>query len=120
MANVTSSPVLSGLSGLSADFSNHRWSTTIAVLVVSLLALFITTTWQPAWPKGTPKLTRQWPIVGSWRFFVERKTFFYEAVKQSPTKSFSTYVGKYQVVGLSGLEGRKTFFESKDFGFTEG
>lgn len=120
MANVTSAPVLSGLSASVADLSGHRWSTSFAVVVVSLLALFIKTTWQPAWPRGTPKLTREWPIVGALGFFTRRKTFFEEAVRQSPTTNFSTYVGKYQVVGLSGPEARKVFFENKDLGFNEG
>lgn len=120
MANATSAWDLSPLPSLSTDFLAQKWPTSIAVLAVSLLALFIKSTWQPAWPEGAPKLLREWPIVGAVQLFGQRKTFFLDACSRSPTGNFGIYVGKYQVVGLSGLEARKTFFETKALNMTAG
>ncbi|KAI1410685.1 cytochrome P450 [Hypoxylon sp. FL1857] len=37
-----------------------------------------------------------------------------------PSQSFSFYVGKKHIVNLGGLDGRKTFFENKDFSVSQG
>lgn len=120
MANATSASDLSSLPSLATYLHAQKWSASIAVLLVSLLALFIKSTWQPAWPKGAPKLIRHWPIVGAVQLFGQRRTFFRETSNRSPTGHFSIYVGKHQVVGLTGLEARKTFFETKALNMSKG
>lgn len=117
MANVTSA---AGLSGLPLEFLNHKWPASVAVLVFSLIALFVKATWQPSYPKGAPTVVREWPIFGALRLFNERKSFYVEASGRSSTGNFSTYVGKYQVLGLSGSEARKLFFESRALSMSEG
>lgn len=115
MENISSS-----LPKLSSAFSYQNWPTNLAILVISLVALFIKVTWQPSFPKGTPKLVPELPILGALRLYKERLTFFREAMKSSPTGHFSTYVGKYQVIGVSGHEARKTYFDSRELDMTEG
>lgn len=39
---------------------------------------------------------------------------------RSLTGNFSFFIGKYPVVGLSGEASRRVFFDSKQFGLTEG
>ncbi|KAI1424707.1 cytochrome P450 [Xylaria sp. FL1777] len=43
-----------------------------------------------------------------------------EGTSMSSTESFSFLVGKRHIVSLGGLEGRKTFFENKDFSVSQG
>lgn len=117
MANMTSA---SGLSGLPSDLVLQKWPTSIGVLLISLLAIFLKVTWQPAFPKAAPKLIREWPILGALRLYGKRKAFFDEAVGRTTTGNFSTYMGKFQVIGLSGLEARQCFFENRDFSINEG
>lgn len=120
MSNVTSASGLPPPPGLYTDLLAQKWPASIAVLLASLLALFVKSTWQPAWPKGAPKLIRNWPVVGAVQMFGRRKDFFREACSRSPTGNFSIYVGKYQVVGLTGPEARKTFFESRSLNMSAG
>jgi hypothetical protein len=76
---------------------------------------------RPSFPPTAPKLTsRNYPIVGALSFFTERWTFCQRASAQSPTGNYSFHLGKHPVIGLSGEEGRKVFFESRQLGFSEG
>ena len=89
--------------------------TTAVTLVFRLVRRPSVSSKAPKWWKG-----HDWPFVGSILFFRERFVFFQEAVRNSPTGQFSFFVGKKHVVGLSGPEGRKTFFDSKDLSFGDG
>jgi len=61
-----------------------------------------------------------WPIVGTPDFYYgKRADFFRDALKESKTGNFSFYVGKKQIIGTSGAQGRKLFFESKDLNFPQ-
>lgn len=115
---------LSTTSSLLQDFQPaalyQNWPASIAILVLSSLAILLKITWQPSYPKGAPKVVREWPILGAWRLYKDRKTFFLEAANKSATGNFSTYFGKHQIVGVKGHEGRKTFFESKELDMNEG
>lgn len=93
-----------------------------AVLLAGLATLVVQALRRPSMPKNAPKWWREgdWPIAGALRFYSARSDFFRSAMKHSPTGNFSFYVGKKQIVGLSGPEGRKVFFENRDLGFTEG
>lgn len=100
----------------------QNWPTTIALLVVPLLAIFVKATWQPSFPKGAPKLVSEarWPILGAWQLYKNRKDFFLAAANKSGTGNFSTYFGKHPIVGVSGHEARKSFFEAKELDMNEG
>ncbi|KAI1353474.1 cytochrome P450 [Xylaria sp. FL0043] len=62
-----------------------------------------------------------WPILRSavW-FFRRRGDFLVEGIRASATGNFSFYVGQKHVVCISGFQGRKTFFESKDLNLAAG
>ena len=72
-------------------------------------------------PAKTPKsISNDYPIVGAFDFFSKRWDFFQQAMVHSPTGNFSFHLGKIPVIGLSGLEGRRVFLESKQLDFTAG
>lgn len=50
----------------------------------------------------------------------QRSDFFQRQMAHSPTGNFSFYAGDKPVIGMSGDEPRRLFFESKHLGFTEG
>jgi hypothetical protein len=74
-----------------------------------------------SFPAKAPKVARHnYPIVGALGFFTERWTFCQRAIADSATGNFSFHLGKHLVIGLGGEEGRKVFFENRQFGFAEG
>ena len=74
-----------------------------------------------SFPSKAPKLVNQnYPIVGALGFFTERFTFCKRATANSPTGNYSFHLGKHPVIGVSGEEGRKVFFENRQLGFAEG
>jgi hypothetical protein len=60
------------------------------------------------------------PVLGAIGFFTKRWDFYRDAIANSKTGSFSFYLGKHPIVGLSGHASRKIFFESKHLDFLEG
>lgn len=58
-------------------------------------------------------------IVGAVSFFTERWNFCQQGAR-SPSGNYSFHLGKHPVIGVSGEEGRKVFYESKQLGFAEG
>ncbi|KAF1815451.1 cytochrome P450 6A1 [Eremomyces bilateralis CBS 781.70] len=100
----------------------QRPSVTFILLSLALASIY----WlrllfrRPLFPKGSPVLVDEYPVVGAWSFFSRRIDFWRHGTAQSKTGRFSFYVGKLPVVSVSGVEGRKTFFESKELSFSEG
>ncbi|KAF2663310.1 cytochrome P450 [Microthyrium microscopicum] len=94
----------------------------LATIVVFCLAiLYIGLVRRPAFPARSPKIIRgNWPIVGSLGFWRKRYDWWIEAGEQAETKNFSFHVGKHRLVGTFSEEGRKTFFNHRQLGFTEG
>ena len=79
-----------------------------AVLVSAFLYLFK----RPSLPNDAPQLVSEsWPLIGSMQFFTQRWDFFQRQMAHSPTGNFSFYAGDKIVVGLSGEESRRVFFE---------
>lgn len=60
------------------------------------------------------------PLLGALNFFTQRYDFWQRARSQSKTGNFSFHAGKWAVVGVSGLEERKVFLESKALDMVEG
>ncbi|POS73838.1 cytochrome P450 6A1 [Diaporthe helianthi] len=101
--------------------SLQNWPASIYILLLSVLAVFIKIQWQPSFPKNAPKKIKEgYPLLGALRLFTSRAEFFKDALTFSNTGNFSLHFGKHQVVGMSGAEGRKTFFDSKDLDMSEG
>jgi len=95
--------------------SPSTWSPTLWVLLLTATA-YTTTTWlsRPPFPLKAPPLFDAYPIVGALRFFSDRKAFLEEVRDKSKSGQASFYYGKFRIVGLSGEDGRRTFFDSKD------
>lgn len=107
--------------GLTSAFSYQNWPASIYILLLSVLAVFIKIQWQPSFPKTAPKQIKEgYPLLGALRLFTSRADFYKEARSHSNSGNFSFYFGKHRLVGMSGVEGRKTFFDSKDLNMSEG
>lgn len=94
----------------------------IVILVALPLALLIRFLLvRPSFPPKAPQtLSNDYPIIGAVAFFTKRWDFFRHAISQSPTGNFSFHLGKHPLIGVSGDEGRRVFFESKQLSFAEG
>jgi len=72
-------------------------------------------------PPNAPKVVSgDYPITGALGFWKARWDFSRDSARQSPTGYYSFHAGPHTVVGLSGPQGRKVFFENKGLGFNEG
>jgi hypothetical protein len=72
-------------------------------------------------PPKAPKVARHnYPIVGALGFFTERWTFCQRAIADSPTGNFSFHLGKHPIIGVSGKEARKVFFDNRQLSSAEG
>ncbi|KAM7188951.1 Cytochrome P450 [Naviculisporaceae sp. PSN 640] len=74
-------------------------------------------------PGRSPRLWRtyHWPVIGSSiAYFNKRKDMILEGRDTVPGRYFSFFVGAKHVVALSGLEGRKMFFENKQLNLAQG
>lgn len=98
-------------------------------LISSLLAIIIVCVQHskrpllPVVPRKSPNLwtAYEWPIIGSaLRFYSRRRDMLVEGTHASPDGTFSFHIGKRHVINIDGLEGRKTFFESKEFSVAQG
>jgi hypothetical protein len=88
-----------------------------AILVSGFLYLFK----RPSLPSNAPPLVSEaWPIIGSMQFFTQRWDFFQRQMAHSPNGNFSFYAGDKIVVGMSGDESRRVFFEHKHLSLTQG
>jgi len=91
------------------------------VVVVIVIYRYSRYKWRTEFPEKAPKLCSENNIItGPWRFWSDRWEFFRCCISRSSTGNFSFYLGKNRVVGLSGDESRKWFFESKDLHLNQG
>lgn len=118
---LASQPAMATSTGFASAVSFQNWPATIYILLLSVLAVFIKIQWQPSFPKNAPKQIKEgYPLLGALRLFTSRGDFYKDALTRSDTGNFSVHFGKHQLVGMSGVEGRKTFFDSKDLNMSEG
>ncbi|CCC12428.1 hypothetical protein SMACR_06508 [Sordaria macrospora] len=100
------------------------WPTILTFLSILLLLYALTslTKRRPHLPSNTPPLFKasDWPILGSLRFFTDRYRFYNEGILSSKTGNFSFFFGRHHLVGLSGVEARRAFFENKALNMTKG
>lgn len=71
-------------------------------------------------PSNAPKFVAGYPLVGALQFFNNPEAFCHSSKMSSPTGNYSFYLGRDRVVGLSGPQGRKTFFESRELDLDAG
>ncbi|KAK1978344.1 cytochrome P450 6A1 [Colletotrichum cereale] len=105
----------------SAAMRPQDWPTSIWVLLLTGLAYAVgALTYRPSFPRNAPRLFKGYPVVGTPRFFSDRGTFLAEGRRLATSGNWSFYFGKKRLVGLSGVDGRRLFFESRDLDFSKG
>lgn len=93
----------------------------ILVSFATLTAAFLYAFSRPALPKNVPPfVTERWPIIGSMQFFTQRYDFFQRQMAHSSTGNFFFYAGDKPVIGISGDEAKRVFYEHKHMGLAEG
>jgi hypothetical protein len=100
----------------------QNWPVSIWALLITLACTFaVQLVRRPSFPKTAPKFFKDvdMPILGALRFYSHRLDVMTRGMA-AHGGNFSFYIGKNQVVGMSGLAGRKTFFESKELNMSEG
>ena len=108
------------------DFSGVLECRPWAILVLLLLlcglsVLFYRSIRQTPFLDGAPRpLGEDYPILGALRFFSDRYNMYFDGISSSRTGNFSFYFGKHQIVAISGLEGRKVFFQNKAMDLSQG
>jgi hypothetical protein len=97
---------------------SHQFFVLIAIPII--IGIYYLSS-RASFPIKAPKLvSHNYPIIGALGFFTERWTFCKRASEQSPTGNFSFHLGKHRIIGLSGEEARRVFFENKQLGLAEG
>jgi hypothetical protein len=109
------------MDALLAAIKPQNWPASVYVLLLTVLTyglglLF----YRPSFPKKAPRIFEAYPILGAFRFFSKRSEFMSSAQALSRTGQYSFYFGKHQIVGLSGEDGRRTFFDSRDLDLANG
>lgn len=100
----------------------NPWFAVAAILSVLVGIVSVLQHSRPAFPAKAPKVIKggSWPIVGAFRFFTARWDFHKEAMAMSPTGNFGFYCGNHPIIGVSGDEARKVFFENKGLSLAKG
>ncbi|KAH7039996.1 cytochrome P450 [Microdochium trichocladiopsis] len=100
------------------DLPTSLWLLLATASAATLIKVF----WRPSIPKNAPKWWKKgdWPVLGAIRFYSARADFMLEAMKHTPGGNFTFYIGKKQIVAVTGEEGRKTYFDNRELGFAEG
>jgi hypothetical protein len=105
---------------LQTYLSNSALRLLVLVAIPLILGILYLSSRFPFPPKAPILTSQNYPIVGALGFFTERWTFCQRASAHSPTGNYSFHLGKHPVIGVSGEEGRKVFFENRQLGFSEG
>ncbi|KAF3011131.1 hypothetical protein E8E13_011429 [Curvularia kusanoi] len=91
-------------------------SAALVLVFVAIHTLFIRRL-----PTNAPPVARDnYPVTGPWGFWTRRWDWYRLRRDQSSTGNFSFHAGPNPIVALTGEEGRKLFFESRELGFAEG
>ncbi|THC90389.1 hypothetical protein EYZ11_010152 [Aspergillus tanneri] len=91
------------------------------VFALGFVLLFPQWLRRAAFPPNAPKeVTEGSLFTGRLKFFSDRHKFYFQCKALSRSGNFSQYLGNHQVVGLSGLDGRRTFYEAKEMDVEEG
>ncbi|TVY15052.1 Sterol 14-demethylase [Lachnellula arida] len=85
-----------------------------------LLYTFLSPSYTFPQKSPSPSTISHLPIVGAIQFFTRRWDFFRHSRDAAKTGNFRFFLGKNPVVGLSGVEGRKMFFESRELSMHDG
>jgi hypothetical protein len=105
---------------IQSSFSSETVRITLAIAFVTAFYRFYTTIWRPVFSdKSASLIPEGGPLFGSWRFWSARWDFLQEwTAKGKSVMNF--YVGRYQVINISGEANRIAFFEDKQMDLGEG
>ncbi|KAK4234363.1 cytochrome P450 [Achaetomium macrosporum] len=103
-------------------YSQNPVAVGLTSLVTALVGLLAYLSYTPSVDKKAPALltTGTTPFIGSFEYLQRQWTFWRKARAQSRTGNFSFWLGKHHVVGISGPNARKVFFETPELEFTSG
>ncbi|GAQ45854.1 unnamed protein product [Aspergillus niger] len=90
------------------------------LFAIACLVQCLKLAWKRPFPTNAPKLVSGYPVVGALQLFLDRERFCLESKSASSTGNYSYYLGQHRVVGVSGSQGRHTFFKSQDLNFEQG
>lgn len=89
-------------------------------LFVLILAIYLYASPKVTYKNIPPQARNVFPVIGAHKFFVKRWDWFEQEIARSKHGIFSFFAGDKLVIGMSGEEARKIFFESKDLNLGEG
>ena len=100
----------------------QNWPAGVYILLITIVvAAIAAVARRPSLPSSAPKLLRGgYPVLGALDYFSRRADFYNDGVRATKSGHFSFFFGKHPVIGLSGIEGRRTFFESRGLNLAEG
>ncbi|KAG4435810.1 hypothetical protein IFR05_008702 [Cadophora sp. M221] len=105
----------------SSFITEASWPILAVLGFISIFASYVVFSPRQSLSPHSPKqISDQYPIFGALRYFSARWDFYRDAIAESKTGNFSFYLGKYGVIGFSGRQARKEFFESKVLSLHEG
>lgn len=107
----------------SAFLQNTPINIPILLTLTVLPLLLFYTLHRPSLPKSSPPIhptKAPLPIIGHPQFFTSRTPFILSGLRAVLGNAFSFYFGPLHIVAVSGVAGRRAFFESKDLSFSEG
>jgi hypothetical protein len=88
---------------------------------ITLITYYILFAPRIEFPPNAPKQTsEQYPVVGALAYFSAKWDFYQRSIRESPSGNFSFYLGKNAVVGLAGEIGRDVFYNTREFGISQG
>ncbi|GKZ51833.1 hypothetical protein AbraIFM66951_007434 [Aspergillus brasiliensis] len=102
------------------DTTFHALARGFYILAFACFLKWIRALWKRPFPANAPKLVSGYPVVGALQFFFDQNGFCQKARDASATGNYSYYLGGDRVVGLSGPEGRKTFFGNRNLDLDRG
>ena len=95
-----------------------------AILTVVTVAVGIFSVWYrnaPKLPAKAPRLIREhFPLLGAMKFWNARWDHHNQGSAGSSSGHFTYYVGQMPVIGLSGSQARKLYFDHKKLDLAEG
>lgn len=96
--------------------------TEVLVLLVTLVSIiYLYRSRRAAFPATAPPVVKEgYPILGMTRFFTDRWDFFRENIKKSKSGSFSYWLGRNRMIGLSGDNARHMVFYDPAMNMEEG
>jgi hypothetical protein len=92
---------------------------TAALVVLLTYGLFHIAFLQRLPQSAPPLAVGNYPVLGAVRFWTHRWDFFKDARRRSPTGNFTFHAGSNLIVGLSGENSRRVFYEIRGLALEE-